>query len=78
MVLIARTVQMGRSSESLAALQGNHNLTPDLKLKIDARVACKGFWGLGGSSTPSGPPKTRGAMSGGLGRTPECSFLVIY
>ena len=49
-----------------------------LKLKIGVRVACKGFWGLGGSSTPSGPLKTRGARSGGFGRTPEGRFQVIY
>ena len=49
-----------------------------LKLKIGVQVVCKGFWGLGGSSTPSGPLEIRGARSGGLGRTPEGSFLVIY
>ncbi len=49
-----------------------------LKLKMGVQVVCKGFWGLGGSSTPSGPLEIRGARSGGLGRTPECSFLVIY
>ena len=49
-----------------------------LKLKIGVQVGCKGFWGLGGLSTPSGPLKISGARSGGLGRTPEGSFLVIY
>ena len=49
-----------------------------LKLKMGVQVVCKGFWGLGGPSTPSGHLKTRGARSGGLGRTPKCSFLVIY
>ena len=49
-----------------------------LKLEIGVRVVCKGFWGLGGPSTPSGPPEIRGARSGGLGRTPKCSFHVIY
>jgi len=47
------------------------------KLETGVRVACRGFWGLGGSSTPSGPLKTRGASSGGLGRTPGSRFLVI-
>ena len=47
------------------------------KLETGVRVACGGFWGLGGSSTPSGPLKTRGASSGGLGRTPGSRFLVI-
>jgi hypothetical protein len=37
--------------------------------------ACRG---LGGLSSPSGPLEIRGAKSGGLGRTPEGSFLVIY
>ena len=48
-----------------------------LKLEIGVRAACKGFWGLGGSSTPSGPLEIRGASSGGLGRTPGSRFLVI-
>ena len=49
-----------------------------LKLKIGVQVVCKGFWGLGGSSTPSGPLKIRGTRSGGSGRTPEGRFQVIY
>ncbi len=47
------------------------------KLEIGVRVACKGFWGLGGPSAPSGPPEIRGPRSGGLGRTPMCRFHVI-
>ena len=52
-------------------------LPQNWRLETGVRVACGWFWGLGGRSAPSGPLKTRGARSGGLGRTPGSRFLVI-
>ena len=79
MVSAGVMVQKGRSGDSKMNLQGDDNhILQILKLKTGVQVVCKGFWVLGGSSTPSGPLEIRGAKSGGLGRTPEGSFLVIY